>query len=136
WEAVKLDLHVGDKVTVRVKRGSGAETREFTTGGLPTSTATKVTVLRGLDVVTVTPAIQAERGLTTSKGALLVRVTDEVAQATGLREGDVILAINRSLVTTARQVADLLEASRTSQAFRIYFERGGQTIFTDLMFRP
>ncbi|HEX7024675.1 MAG TPA: trypsin-like peptidase domain-containing protein, partial [Gemmatimonadales bacterium] len=26
WEAVKLDLHVGDKVAVRVKRGSGAET--------------------------------------------------------------------------------------------------------------
>jgi hypothetical protein len=46
----------------------------------------------------------------------------------------VILAINRSLVTSARQVADLLEASRNDQAFRIYFERSGMTVFTDLVF--
>ncbi len=135
WEAVKLDLHVGDKVSVRVKRGSGSEAREFTTGDLPTSTATKITVLRGLEVVTVTAAIQAERGLRAPRGALIVRVTDDVARGTGLREGDVILAINRSLVTDAKQFADVLEASRADQAFRIYFERSGQTIFTDLVFR-
>ena len=135
WEAVKLDLHVGDKVSVRIKRGSGAQTREFTTGDLPTSTATKVTVLRGLEVVSVTQAIQAERGLRAPRGALIVRVTDEVARGTGLREGDVILAINRSLVTNAQQFGELLEASRADQAFRIYFERNGQTIFTDLVFR-
>jgi len=135
WEAVKLDLHVGDKVSVRMKRGSGSEAHEFTTGGLPTSTATKVTVLRGLEVVTVTPAIQAERGLRAPRGALIVRVTDDVARGTGLREGDVILAINRSLVADAKQFGDLLEASRADQAFRIYFERNGQTIFTDMVFR-
>jgi serine protease Do len=135
WEAVKLDLHVGDKVMVRIKRGSGSEAREFTTGNLPTSTATKVTVLRGLEVVTVTPAIQAERALRASRGALIVRVTDDVARGTGLREGDVILAINRSLITDAQQFGELLEASRADQAFRIYFERNGQTIFTDLVFR-
>ena len=135
WEAVKLDLHVSDKVNVRVKRGSGTQIREFTTGDLPTSTATKVTVLRGLEVVTVTPAIQAERALRAPRGALIVRVTDEVARGTGLREGDVILAINRSLVTNAEQFGELLEGSRADQAFRIYFERSGQTIFTDLVFR-
>ena len=135
WEAVKLDLHVGDKVTVKLKRGTGTQTREFTTGDLPTSTATKVTVLQGLEVVSVTPAIQAERGLRAPRGALIVRVTDDVARGTGLREGDVILAINRSLVTNAQQFGELLEASRADQAFRIYFERAGQTIFTDLVFR-
>jgi serine protease Do len=135
WEAVKLDLHVGDTVSLRVKRGSSEEHRVFLTGDLPTSAATKVTVLRGLEVVTVTPAIQGERGLRTLKGALIVRVTAEVSRATGLQEGDVILAINRSIVASAKQVADLLEASRADQAFRIYFERQGQTIFTDLVFR-
>ena len=135
WEAVKLDLHVRDKVSVRVKRGSGSEVREFTTGDLPTSTATKVTVLRGLEVVTVTPSIQAERGLRAPRGVLIIQVTDDVARGTGLREGDVILAINRSLVTDAKQFGDLLQASRADQAFRIYFERNGQTIFTDLVFR-
>jgi serine protease Do len=135
WEAVKLDLHVGDEVRVQVKRGTREDTRRFTTGDLPTSTATKVTVLRGLEVVTVTPAIQAERSLRTIKGALIVGITDEVRRGTALQAGDVILAINRSLVTTARQVAELIEASRTEQVFRIYFERNGQTIFTDLVFR-
>jgi serine protease Do len=136
WEAVKLDLHVGDPVRIRMKRGGREETREFASGDLPTSTATKVTVLKGLEVVTVTPAIQAERSLRAGKGALILRVTAEVSRATGLEEGDVILAINRSLVTSAQQFADLLEASRGDQVFRIYFERGGQTIFTDLVFRP
>jgi serine protease Do len=135
WEAVKLDLHVGDKVSLRIKRGSGSEARDFTTGDLPTSTATKVTVLRGLEVVTVTPSIQAERGLRAPRGVLIIQVTDDVARGTGLREGDVILAINRSLVTDAKQFGDLLQASRADQAFRIYFERNGQTIFTDLVFR-
>ena len=134
WEAVKLDLHVGDEVHLKLKRGSGSEIRTLVSGDLPTSTAAKVTVLRGLEVVTVTPAIQGERGLRSGKGALIVGITDEARRATGLTAGDVILAINRSLVTTARQVADLLEAARNDQAFRIYFERNGMTIFTDLMF--
>ena len=135
WEAVKLDLHVGDAVTVRLKRGNREETRELTTGDLPTSTATKVTVLRGLTVVSVTPAIQTERSLQTSKGALIIGITDEVTRGTGLQEGDVILAINRSLITTAKQVADVIESFGSRQMFRIFFERNGQTIFTDLVFR-
>jgi S1-C subfamily serine protease len=102
---------------------------------MPLSTATKVTVLKGIDLVTVTPAIQGERGLQAARGALILRITDEVSGATGLREGDVILAINRTVVTSAREVADLLEPSRTEQVFRIYFEREGQTIYTDLVFR-
>ena len=135
WEAVKLDLHVGDPVRLRMKRSGREETREFASGDLPTSTATKVTVLRGLEVVTVTPGIQAEKGLRAGRGALIVRVTDEVRRGTGLEEGDVILAINRSLVTSAQQFAELLQGSKATEVFRIYFERGGQTIFTDLAFR-
>ena len=135
WEAVKLDLHVGDRVTLRTKRGSTETARTFTAGDLPTSTATKVTVLRGLEVVSVTPAIRAERGLLAERGALVVRISDEVRLGTGLEEGDVILAINRTLVGSAQEVSDLISAARNNQAFRIYFERNGQNLFTDLIFR-
>jgi serine protease Do len=135
WEAVKLDLHVGDDVWLRLKRGASEESHRLTTGDLPTSTATKVTVLQGMEVVSVTPAIQGERGLHSAKGALILRITEEVRRLTGLTEGDVILAINRSLVSSAPQFAELLDASRNQQAFRIYFERGGQIIFTDLVFQ-
>jgi serine protease Do len=135
WEAVKLDLHVGDRVTLRTKRGTVETSRTFTAGDLPTSTATKVTVLRGLELVSLTTAIKAERGVASDRGALVVRISDDVRLGTGLEEGDVILAINRTLVTSAQQMGDLIEASRNNQAFRIYFERGGQNMFTDLIFR-
>jgi serine protease Do len=135
WEAVKLDLHVGDAVRVRFRKGIREEARDLTSGELPTSTATKVTVLRGLEMVTVTPAIQTERGLRRGKGALIVRITEEVRRGTGLQEGDVVLAINQSLVTSAKQVSDIIESFGSRQAFRIYFERGGQQVYTDLVFR-
>ncbi len=135
WEAVKLDLHAGDAIRVRFRKGTREETGELTTGELPTSTATKVTVLRGLEVVTVTPAIQTERGLQITKGALIVRITDEVRRGTGLQEGDVLVAINRTLITSAKQVGEVIESFGSRQAFRIYFHRAGQQVYTDLVLR-
>ena len=107
WEAVKLDLRVGDEVRVTLKRGGKEESHRLTTGDLPTSTATKVTVLKGLEVVTVTPAIQGERGLRSSKGALIVRVTDEVRRGTALQEGDVILSMDGTPAGNVPQFDDM-----------------------------
>ncbi|MGE0552418.1 MAG: trypsin-like peptidase domain-containing protein [Gemmatimonadales bacterium] len=135
WEAVKLDLHVGDTVAVRVKRGSSSETRRIITGDLPTVTAAKVSVIRGLEVITVTPGIQAERSLRTDRGALIYRITAEVSQATGLQEGDVVTFINRSPISSAAQIASLLESMRSGEVFRIVFERQGATLTTTLAFR-
>jgi serine protease Do len=135
WEAVKLDLHVGDSVLIRERSGSGTLTRRVITGDLPTVTAEKVNVLKGLELVTVTPAVRSERGIQAETGALVFRVTSQVANATGLAEGDVILGINRTRVSNAQQVADLLEAVRARDAFRIWFERNGQMAYTDLAFR-
>jgi C-terminal processing protease CtpA/Prc len=57
-----------------------------------------------------------------------------VSRATGLEAGDVILAINRTPVRNAADVADLLNV-RPGQVIRIYVEREGQVTFTDLVFR-
>jgi S1-C subfamily serine protease len=135
WEAVKLDLHVGDSVTVRIKRGNSTEVRRITTGDLPTVAAGKVSVIKGLELVTVTPGVQAERQVRSDKGALVYRITPEISRATGLREGDVIYGINRTRVSTAAQVASLLESMGSQQTFRIYFERDGQPNYADLAFR-
>jgi serine protease Do len=134
WEAVKLDLHVGDAVDVKIRSGSTTESRRIITGDLPTVAAEKITVLQDLQLINVTPAIQAERGIRSSQGALIFRISPEVSQATGLQEGDVILAINRSPVRNASEVGDLLNV-RSGQLIRIYLEREGQVIFTDLVFR-
>jgi serine protease Do len=134
WEAVKLDLHVGDAVDLSVRNGDRSVKRRIVTGDLPTVTAEKYTVLKDLQLINVTPAIQAERGIRSDKGALIFRISPQVSRATGLEVGDVILAINRTAVRSASQVADLLNV-RAGQVVRVYLERDGQVTFTDLVFR-
>jgi serine protease Do len=134
WEAVKLDLHVGDAVEVTVRTGNSSVRRRVVTGDLPTVTAEKITVLQDLQLINVTPAIQAERGIRSQRGALIFRISSQVSRATGLEEGDVILAVNRSPVRSAAEVSDLLNV-RPGQVIRIYVEREGQVTFTDLVFR-
>jgi serine protease Do len=134
WEAVKLDLHVGDAVEVAVRSGSGTVRRRIVTGDLPTVAAEKITVLQDLQLINVTPAIQAERSLRSPQGALIFRISPEVSRATGLQAGDVILAINRTQVRSADEVSSLLNV-RSGQVIRIYVEREGQVTFTDLVFR-
>jgi S1-C subfamily serine protease len=113
---------------------SGTARRRIVTGDLPTVTAEKITVLQDLQLINVTPAIQAERGIQSPQGALIFRISPQVSRATGLQAGDVILAINRSQVRTASEVSSLLNV-RPGQVIRIYLEREGQVTFTDLVFR-
>jgi serine protease Do len=134
WEAVKLDLHVGDAVEVAVRTSSGTARRRIVTGDLPTVTAQKITVLQDLQLINITPAVQAERGIRSSQGALIFRISPEVSRATGLQSGDVILAIDRSPVRSASEVSRLLNV-RSGQVIRIYLEREAQVTFTDLVFR-
>jgi S1-C subfamily serine protease len=134
WEAVKLDLHVGDQVDLSVRNGNSSSRRRVITGDLPTVTAEKITVLQDLQLINVTPAIQAERGIRSDRGALIFRISPSVSRATGLREGDVILAINREPVRSASEVSDLFNV-RPGQVIRVYVEREGQVTFTDLVFR-
>jgi serine protease Do len=134
WEAVKLDLAVGDTIGVSVRRDTRTVTRRVRTGDLPTVTATRVSVLQGVDLVTVTPGVRGERSLRAERGALIVRITPEVRRQTGLTEGDVIIGLNRTPVTSAEDAARLLQSIRPRQAFRLYFERNGQTGYTDRAF--
>jgi len=134
WEAVKLDLHVGDAVNVAVRSGNGTARRRIVTGDLPTVSAEKITVLQDLQLINITPAVQAERSIRSSQGALIFRISPQVTRATGLQQGDVIVAINRTQVRNAAEVSELLNV-RPGQVIRIYVEREGQVTFTDLVFR-
>ena len=134
WEAVKLDLHVGDAVQVAVRGEGVASSRRIVTGDLPTVTAEKITVLQDLQLINVTPAVQAERSIRSDQGALIFRLSPAVSRATGLRPGDVILAVDRTPVRNASEVSGLLNV-RPGQVLRIYVEREGLVTFTDLMFR-
>jgi serine protease Do len=134
WEAVKLDLHVGDSVDLSVRSGRRTIHRRVVTGDLPTVTAEKYKVLEDLELVNVTPAVRAERGIRSQEGVLIFSISPTVSDATGLAEGDVILAINRTPVRAASQVGELLNV-RPGEVVRLYLEREGQITFTDLVFR-
>jgi len=133
WEAVKLDVAVGDTVLVEVKGPTGAAVRRrIRTGELPSVTAEKVPALQDIQLVTVTPAIRAERRIAASQGALIFSISPEAARFTGLQSGDVILAINNSRVEDASAVGTTIERLRPARGFRVFFERDRRIRFTDL----
>jgi serine protease Do len=135
WEAVKLDLHVGDSVALGVREAGAAVSRRLVSGDLPTVTAERVRLRQDIDLVTVSPGIRAERQLRSEQGALIVRISPTMAEQAGLAEGDVIVAINRAPVAAAEEVREFLDGLRAGTAFRIYVERGGRFTYTDLVLR-
>ncbi|MEX2527169.1 MAG: trypsin-like peptidase domain-containing protein [Gemmatimonadota bacterium] len=133
FEAVLLDLHAGDMLTLEVEgRGSPVTIR---TAPLPTLQAERITVLQQMDLVTVTPQIRAERGLVNEQGALVIRISQEMAGTLGLREGDVILQINNVPIRAANQVAQVLDGVPPGGSIRLYFERNGGIAVRDFFIR-
>jgi serine protease Do len=85
--------------------------------------------------VTVTPAIRAERGLRSPRGALIYKVSGRVSDELGLEKGDVIVQINRMPVATAADVQKALGSAGSQSVIRMFFERGGRIYSTDFMVR-
>ena len=126
WEAVKLDLKVGDAIVVTTRSGGSTSEHRIITGDLPTVTASRVRVLQGLDLITLTPAVRAERNIVASSGALVYSIQPAISQQTGIQAGDVIIGINQQPLRTADEVAKTLGAMRPGQMFILRLERGGQ----------
>ncbi len=127
WEAELFNVAPGEDLTLRVRDNRGRE-RDVTlrVEDLPSVSATRVEVLRGLELISLTPAIRAERSLYSSAGALIAGASDEVKRVTGLRVGDLIVQINRSTVQNADDAAQILDylAGRRADIV-IRFERDG-----------
>jgi len=123
WEAELLDVSPGESmdVTVRDSRGRERDIR-LSVEDLPSLDAARVEVIEGLELITLTPAIQAERGLRYGAGALIASVSDQVNRSTGLSGGDLIVQINRSRIESADDAAEILQylASRRADVMLIY----------------
>lgn len=135
WEALLLELRVGEQVPLVVRRDGAERTLNVAIADLPEVNAPKVQVLRELELVTVTPAIRAERGLRNAQGALVYRASDRVAQELGLQAGDVIVQVNRTPVNSADEAARALDYYGGRGPIRLFFERGGQVYSTDFYIR-
>jgi serine protease Do len=135
WEAERLDLRVGEKVPMVVRRDGKEFDVTITVADLPEVSAPKVQVLKELELVTLTPAIRAERGIRSRRGALIYNVSDRVSQDLGIEKGDVIVQVNRVPIEGAQDVAKVLDALSGRDVVRMYFERGGRIYSTDFMIR-
>jgi len=135
WEAEQLDMRVGEVARLSLRRADREFTITVTVADLPEVAAAKVAVLKELELVTLTPAIRAERSIRSTRGALIYKVSDRVSDELGLEKGDVIVQIDRAPIENAQEAAAALDASSGRGVVRMFFERGGRIYSTDFMIR-
>jgi len=133
WEAERLDLRVGDRVPMVVRRNGREQTVNVEIADLPEVSAPKVAVLREMELVNLTPAIRAERGIRVARGAVVYNVSDRISNEIGIQRGDVIVQINRLPVASASDVQKAIETYAGRSAIRILYERGGRIYYTDVV---
>jgi serine protease Do len=135
WDAALLDLRVGSPAQLHVKRGSREFDVEVKVSDLPDVSAPKVQVLKELELVTLTPAIRAERNIRAQQGALIYNVSQRVANDLGIQPGDVIVRVNNTAIATAQDVARAINEYSDRGYMRMWVEHKGQLYFTDFSVR-
>jgi len=133
WEGVLLDLRAGDPLSLTVegqRRPIALQAVEF-----PSVSAARVTLFRDIQLITVTPQIQLERGLESVNGALIDDISPELSNRLGLRRGDVILQMNRSRVRSADDAAAFFDSLTGQGRIVLYLERNGSFGTTNLYWR-
>ncbi len=133
WEAERLELRVGEEVPLVFRRGDRDLRVNVRVADLPEVNAPKVTVLREIQLVTLTPAIRAERGVRRVNGALVQSVTPRIAEQLGIQPGDVILQINRVPIADAEAAARALDYYAGRGGIVMYIERQGQVYTTEFV---
>ena len=133
FESLILDLREGESIELGIEGRQGTVT--LVSEALPSVSAGRVTALDQMELITVTPAIVAERNLSYETGALIVDIQRDLEGLIGLRAGDVILQVDRLRVESAEQAAEILR--RASGRVAVYIERNGEVTVRRLIFgRP
>jgi serine protease Do len=134
WEARLLELRVGEAFPLTVRRGTRELVLQVTVADVPEVSAPRVTVLRELELVTVTPAIRLERRIQSAGGALIVQASERLQTELGLQAGDVIVQIGNTPITSADLAARAIDAYAARGAVQLWFERGGR-LYSPISFR-
>ncbi len=135
WEAVKLDVSPGDTLGLQIRRGDRQRQILAVVNDLPTTLAERISVLGDMELITVSPAIRQERGIQSEAGALIFDIGQSTQRSTGLRQGDIIIQINRTAVTRAEQVQEIFRQAQDAGAIRVYVERDGGIGWTEFYVR-
>ena len=135
WEARLLDLRVGELLPVTVRR-AGSELRfSLRVADAPEVSAPKVTVLRELQLVSLTDVIRQERGVASTAGALVYRVSDRIRDEIGLQDGDVIVQVGQTRVNSAEAASAAIDRYGARGPVYVVFERNRQYLQTSFSLR-
>jgi serine protease Do len=135
WEARLLDLRVGETLPVTVRRAGRDVRLTLQIADAPEVTAQKVTVLRELQLITLTDVIRQERGIASSAGALVYKVSERIRDEIGLQEGDVIAQVGQSRVNSAEAASRAIERDGARGPVFLVFERNRQYLQTSFSLR-
>jgi serine protease Do len=135
WEARLLDLRVGETLPITVRRGGREVRLALQVADAPEVTAQKVTVLKELQLITLTDAIRQERGIASRAGAVVYRVSDRIRDEIGLQEGDVIAQVGQSRVGSAEAASAAIDQTGARGPVFLVFERNRQYYQTSFSLR-
>jgi serine protease Do len=134
FEGTLLDLRAGDRLDLRVEGRD--RTVSLSAVPFPSVTAQRIRVLSDIELITVTPQVQVERGLTSADGALITGISSELQSQLGLVAGDVIVQVNRTRIRSAEEAAAAFEAVRGTGRIVMYFERNGDYNMRNFYWSP
>ena len=136
---------IGRKVSIKVIRDKKAKTIDVTIVEQPKSlgqsgsedngeSTAPTGVLSDLDVRELTEELAARYGVkTTERGVVVVRVKPgSTAEDVGVREGDIVLEVNRKPVTSIKSYERAVSGLAKDQAVLLLLKRKGQTIYLTL----
>ncbi len=126
WQAALLDARVGEPLELTVATEDARREVRVVPDDLPSVAAERTRALEDFELVDLTPAIRAERGLESREGALIVSLSDVARNQLGLREGDLIIGINRTRIRSAQQAAEVLRELAGGTPVWLTFERQGR----------
>lgn len=122
----RADMEVwrkGKSMTLSVKVGE-IPAEKTAAAGKKAAPVPEVTNALGLGVVDVPADVQKKLRI---KGGVQVKVAEGVAGKAGLQEGDIVLALNDTDVTGAKQFAELVAKLDKGRAAGLLVRRGDQT---------
>ncbi len=136
---------VGKKVTIKIIRDKKPKTIELTIAEQPKSmsqsgeeeggeSGSPAGVLSDLDVRELNDELASRYGLKSSeRGVVIIRVKPgSTAEEVGVREGDVILEVNRQAVTSLKAYERIVSKLPKDQAVLLLLKRQGRTLYLTL----
>ncbi|MEO7359531.1 MAG: trypsin-like peptidase domain-containing protein [Gemmatimonadaceae bacterium] len=130
WEARLLDLRVGESIPITLKRAGRQVTMQLTVADAPEVGASTVTVAKELELITLTPQIKGERGISAGAGAIVTKVSTNVGDQIGLQPGDVIVSVNQLRVQSAEQASSTITRAAAQGPVYLIIERAGRLLQT------